>query len=131
MALSMKAGSPDVETIQRALEAKLIGSLTPMATVSRARRTRKPAHGVCRLVLTINGTSYNVRPILAGSSNARKAFRLRETDGTLYHVADTVHGLQCDCPDFLFHRDGLDVEGCKHVKAMVACGLFERKGGAK
>lgn len=102
-----------------------------MATVARTSKRRKSAHGTCRLTLTINGRNYNARPILAGSTNARKAFRLRESDGTIYHVVDTPHGLQCDCPDFLFHRDGIDVEGCKHIKSMVACGLFAREGGAK
>jgi hypothetical protein len=29
----------------------------------------------------------------------------------------------CDCPDFAFHRDGIDADGCKHNEAMVAVGL--------
>lgn len=115
------------------LEAKLLRSLTPMATVSRTRsdKQRKPAQGTCRLILRINGTSYTVRPVLADSSVALKAFRLRKADGTLYDVAHTVHGHQCDCPDFLFHRDGIDPDGCKHIKALVACGLLDAKGGAR
>ncbi len=35
-----------------------------------------------------------------------------------------VQGHTCDCPDFIFHRDGLDPGGCKHIKALVACGLL-------
>ena len=102
-----------------------------MATVSRPRKRRKPAHGTCRLSLTINGTGYNVRPIPTDADAALKAFRLRKQDGTAYHVALTTHGLTCDCPDFVMSRDGIDPDGCKHIKAMVACGLFDRKGGAK
>jgi hypothetical protein len=83
------------------------------------------------LVLTINGTNYSVRPVLADSSIALKAFRLRKEDGTIYDVALTAHGLECDCPNFLFRRDGLDPSGCKHVKALVACGLLDAKGGRR
>ena len=35
----------------------------------------------------------------------------------------------CDCPDFTFKREGIDPEGCKHIKALVACGLIEPKLG--
>ena len=102
-----------------------------MATVTRSRKTRKPAHGVCRLILTINGTNYNVRPIAFDRDAALKAYRLKKGDGTAYDVALITHGMTCDCPDFVLSRDGIDPEGCKHCKAMVACGLFDRKGGAK
>jgi hypothetical protein len=102
-----------------------------MASVPRPHLGGHPAHGTCRLVLTINGTDYVVRPVLADSSIALKAFRLRKEDGTAYDVALTAHGLQCDCPDFLFHRDGLDSDECKHLKALVACGLLEAKGGRR
>jgi hypothetical protein len=54
------------------------------------------------------------------------AFRLKKADGTIYDLAETCHGLTCDCPDFTFHRDGLDEGGCKHIKAMVAVGLLSR-----
>ena len=53
-----------------------------MATVSRPRKRRKPAHGLCRLTLTINGTSYNVRPIAVDRDAALKAYRLKKGDGT-------------------------------------------------
>ena len=52
-----------------------------MATVARAPKRRKPAHGVCRLTLTINGTSYNVRPITVDRDAALKAYRLKKNDG--------------------------------------------------
>jgi hypothetical protein len=102
----------------------------PCAPAAR-RRPARPAHGTCRLTLTINGTAYSLRPNPADSFAALKAFRLRKADGTVYDVAETVHGLECDCPDFVFHRDGTDPDGCKHVKALVACGLLGRRGGAR
>jgi hypothetical protein len=49
----------------------------------------------------------------------------------VYDVILTTHGLQCDCPDFLFHRDWLDAAGCKYIKSLVACGLLDRKGDAQ
>lgn len=88
------------------------------------RKPARPAHGTCRLTLAINGTDYNVRPTPADSFAAIRAYRLRKADGTTYDVAETVHGHTCDCPDFIFHRDGLDPDGCKHIKALVACGML-------
>jgi hypothetical protein len=97
---------------------------TMTATRPAARTARKPArptHGTCRLTLTINGTHYSVRPNVGA---ACVAFRLKKPDGTIYDVARTEHGLTCDCPDFVFHREGRDPAGCKHTKAMAACGLL-------
>jgi hypothetical protein len=106
-----------------------------MASVSRPRagNQRKPArppHGLARLMLVVNGTSYTIRTIPCDPSAALKAFRLRKVDGTHYNVATTEYGPVCDCPDFVFNRDGIDPDGCKHIKAMIAVGLIE-KGGAQ
>jgi hypothetical protein len=94
-------------------------------------RTLRPARAVCRLTIAINGMDYLVNPTLTDESAALKAYRLTKTDGTAYDAALTEHGLTCDCPDFIFRRDGIDPEGCKHIKAMVAFGLLENKGGAR
>jgi hypothetical protein len=92
------------------------------------RRTIGPARAVCRLTMVINGIDYRVEPNPAEAAYAvMKAYRLSKPDGTAYDVARTNHGLTCDCPDFIFHRDGLDPDGCKHIKAMVAYGLLDRK----
>lgn len=103
----------------------------PRPAVQRTRRPARPTHGTCRLTLTVNGVPYRVRPIPADDFAALQAFRLKKSDGTIYDVALTVHGLTCDCPDFTFHRDGIDPAGCKHIKALVACGLLGTKGGAR
>lgn len=92
-----------------------------MATVTRSRRTVRTPHGTARLTLHINGASYSLRPI---DSPDGRAFLIRKPDGTRYHVAETTHGLACDCGDFTWHRDGLDRDGCKHIRALVAVGLL-------
>jgi hypothetical protein len=77
------------------------------------------------LVLVINRTFYGVRPLHGRAGAEDRAFRLNKPDGTLYDVAQTRHGPRCDCPDFVYRRDGLDPAGCKHVKALVAQGLID------
>lgn len=76
-------------------------------------------------MLKIDRTLYDVGPLPCDERIAARAFRLRKTDGTLYDVAQTPFGLQCDCPDFVFRRDGLDPAGCKHVQALVSYGLID------
>ena len=80
--------------------------------------------GPARLTLTIRQTAYDVHGLTVSPDVARKAFRLGKPDGTLYDVAETTYGPACDCPDFIFRREGIDPAGCKHVKALVACGLL-------
>lgn len=86
-----------------------------------------PRPRTCRLTLTVAGQDYRVRPLandaFAGSG---RAWRLRKLDGsgTAYDVVETIHGAECDCPDWIFHRDGLDPKGCKHIKSMRALGLI-------
>jgi hypothetical protein len=82
-----------------------------------------------QLLLVINQAVYRVRPIRDAAPDTLKAFRLNKPDGTLYDVAQTRFGAECDCPDFIFRRDGLDASGCKHVKALVAQGLLDRPAG--
>jgi hypothetical protein len=91
------------------------------------RKIIGPARAVCRLTMAINGVDYRVEPNPAEAYAVRKAYRLSKPDGTAYDVALTGFGLTCDCPDFIFRRDGIDPDGCKHIKAMVAYGLLDRK----
>jgi hypothetical protein len=109
--------------------------MTSLATAGRdhacgtlpRRRIVGPARAVCRLTMAINGVDYRVEPSPAVAQVVAKVYRLSKPDGTAYDVALTCHGLICDCPDFIFHRDGIDPDGCKHIKAMVAYGLLDRK----
>jgi hypothetical protein len=80
-----------------------------------------PSH----LYLIIRKTVYRVRALRCDRTAALRAFRLGKADGTIYDVKQTHFGNECDCPDFIFRRDGLDPNGCKHVKALVAEGLLD------
>ncbi len=108
-----------------------VATQTTIHSAEPRPRALRPARAVCRLTIAINGMDYRVNPNRADGSAALKAYRLTKTDGTGYDAALTVHGLTCDCPDFIFRRDGIDPEGCKHIKAMVAFGLLDRKGVAR
>lgn len=98
---------------------------------SSTRRNAAQPSGPPRLYLTIRDHLYAIRRVACDPGIAGRAFRLLKEDGTLYDVAQTEHGPMCDCPDFIFRRDGLDPEGCKHVRALVACGLIERPRPAR
>lgn len=93
-------------------------------TVAPRRQTIRTGPGPLRLVLTIRRTDYDVRPVRCDPIIAERAFRLAKADGTLYDVVQTPFGPECDCPDFVYRRQGLDPAGCKHVQALVACGLI-------
>jgi hypothetical protein len=76
------------------------------------------------VTLVINGVEYVARPLPSAEPAAQRLFRLRKADGSVYHVAQHAYGAECDCPDFIFHRDGMDPTGCKHIKALAACGMI-------
>ncbi len=96
-----------------------------MSSATLRDRPRPAPARPTRLILTIGALAYVVRPLDCSPDLARRAFRLAKDDGTLYDVAETPHGPACDCPDFLFRRDGVDPDGCKHIRALVAHGLIE------
>jgi hypothetical protein len=92
----------------------------------RSPRAAKPGRTRwSHLFLTIRETVYLVDRIACDPATETRAFRLSKGDGTLYDVAQTIFGPQCDCPDFVYRRDGLDPDGCKHVRALVDHGLIE------
>ncbi len=95
-------------------------------TATRPARMPKPrlAAAPYRLDLTIGRTTYAIEPLTCDPIIAERGFRLLKGDGTAYDVARTPHGPQCDCPDFVFRRDGIDPEGCKHIRALVGSGLI-------
>ncbi len=86
---------------------------------SRPRRRDVGLH------LWIDRTLYVVKRICCDQTAALRAFRLIKPDGTCYDVAQTRFGPECDCPDFIFRRSGLDPDGCKHVQALTAYGMLD------
>ena len=100
-----------------------------MSTASKPTRTRKPRPAdVCRLTVTIRGVAYGARPIRPETPEVVRAWRLRRADGTTYDVADTVDGQTCDCADQTFRHEGIDADGCKHLRALRALGLLDADG---
>lgn len=96
----------------------------------RRPRTVKPATGVARLTLAINGVDYAVRPLaVPPDSGVARLLQLRKlADGTVYHASQHPHGDECTCPSFVFDHDGRDALGCKHLVALRAVGLLPAPG---
>lgn len=96
-----------------------------MATATNRSTTRKLARtrpaDVCRLTLHIRGAAYSVRPL---ASEDGRAYRLRKADGTAHDVAETSYGPTCDCGDQVYRHEGIDGQGCKHIRALRAVGLI-------
>ena len=92
--------------------------------MTAAVATRQAENASYRLDLTIGRTRYGVVSVPCAAVVADRAFRLTKADGTIYDVAQTSYGPQCDCPDYIFRRDGLDPSGCKHIRALVGSGLI-------
>lgn len=80
---------------------------------------------IATLTLTIAGTPYEVTPDPADDVLMVRAWRLSKPDGKVYDVAEYLDHCTCDCPDFVFRRDGLDAAGCKHIRAAAVVGLIE------
>jgi hypothetical protein len=95
-------------------------------TSTRAEPARGASAIPFRLDLTIGRTTYSLQPLAETPRVQPRAFRLVKGDGTIYDVASTAYGPVCDCPDYIFRRDGLDPSGCKHIKALVGSGLIEQ-----
>jgi hypothetical protein len=92
---------------------------------ARARARARRDAGPTRLLLAIGDRLYQVRRVGCDAAVGVRAFRLLSDAGDLYDVLEhRRHGPSCDCPDFIFRRDGLDPEGCKHVRALAGCGLI-------
>jgi hypothetical protein len=100
-----------------------------MSTVSHPRTTVKPARGACRLLLSIDGSLYAVVPMPCDPSAALRCHELHKLDATVYHVSRRPHGCECTCPDFVYRRDGIDPDGCKHIKALTMFGLLDAPAG--
>jgi hypothetical protein len=99
-----------------------------MSTLAPFERGAQPAptppvrHGLCRLTLTIDGTEYR----LSRSPSVRAGWHLKKRSGpragVTYCVLTHNRIVTCSCPDSI--RGGAV---CKHVRAMVACGLVSKR----
>jgi hypothetical protein len=102
-------------------------------TESRARATRKrrPARPERPplLFLSIRDHWYRVEPLETEPQD--RAYRLSKDDGQRYDVTESVYGPTCDCPDFIYRRDGIDPKGCKHVRALRLYGLVSPEPAAR
>jgi hypothetical protein len=66
-----------------------------------------------------------VRPVPCDPSAGQRCWSLRKADGTVYHASQHTWGAECDCPDFVFHRDGRDLRGCQHTAALRALDMLD------
>lgn len=100
------------------------------ATLTRTRKPAQPLNPAVELVrpvcypctllpagqpgvVEVNGTVYLLQAVCTTRSGAVEVlgYRFLKGDGETRDVADTPHGLECDCPDALYRpRPG----GCKH-----------------
>ena len=96
---------------------------------------RPPVSGTSVLSLTINRDRQTGPKVVSEtytltklqSSFANPAWRLTKMDKSHYDVwwvAD--RGYQCDCPDFLHHRENRDPKGCKHIAELMQQGLLRQ-----
>ena len=99
-----------------------------MATVAPEARGAQPAPpvpvrtGVCRLVLVIDGVEYK----LSRSPSVRAGWHLKKRSGpragVTYCVLTHHKIVTCSCLDSIMNG-----AVCKHVRAMVACGLVSKR----
>jgi hypothetical protein len=83
-------------------------------------------------LLLIGPQLYRVQ-ILGGADDRGQGsgVRLTKPDGSSYDVDLADRWPRCDCPDFIFRREGLDPGGCKHIRALVGAGLMRRPFGCQ
>lgn len=91
-------------------------------SATRTKTGKRPP--VFRIVLEIGTTRYLLSRLRCDDGLGRRAFRLVKDDGTTYDLIQTKYGPECDCPDFIFRRDGLDAKGCKHIQTLKAVGMI-------
>jgi hypothetical protein len=80
------------------------------------------------MLLSINGTAYQVERLDPDKVLALVAYRLTKPNGELCDVALTpTFGPECSCPDYIFNRADKDPEElgkCKHIVALQDWGLL-------
>ena len=83
-------------------------------------------HGKCQLTLSIGGVGYRLRPV-PPPPGLKVVWTLRKLEGpapVAYAVASDGQEIKCTCPDH--EKNGAR---CKHIGALVACGLVARPSG--
>src|SRR6516162_537749 len=95
-----------------------------MASLARRPRTVNPVHPETALVLSINGTAYQVERLDPHKVLALVAYRLTKPHGECHDVALTpTYGPECSCASWVFDHANLDGR-CKHVVALEDWGLL-------
>lgn len=85
------------------------------------RSGTKRTEAASRLFLSIRDHWYQVEMLEV--EPRERGYRLSKDDGRQYDVTESDFGPTCDCPDFIFRREGIDPKGCKHVRALRLYGL--------
>ena len=98
-----------------------------MSTLLSSARSTKPIRRpvVASLVLTINGTPYDVEPIGNAPAGLR-SFRLAKCsgDGATYDLDAFGDRVECSCPSYQKTHAGT-TSLCKHGKSLVTVGLVD------
>lgn len=69
--------------------------------------------------------TYRVEKMIPQSVIADPSIRLHGHDGRTFDIGWADGYWFCDCHDFLSRRENRDPEGCKHIRAVKACGLVK------
>lgn len=95
------------------------------APVPIAPEADGPKPLVVAMVVTIDGTRYDVAPVAPGPPR-RRAFRFVKLARVeaVYDVDESATGATCTCPDHVYRRAGVDSLGCRHVRAARLMGLI-------
>jgi hypothetical protein len=113
-----------VSAIDWTPEAHAVDLFAPVSPIDLAFEALAPISGGSPETaeqLIINGLPYLVEQ---NSAACLPSVRLISDKGKVYDVTQHQTGLECDCPDFTYRRNGLDSRGCKHTRAVADAGLF-------
>jgi hypothetical protein len=77
--------------------------------------------------LAISDQAYAVRVVpLGDAAEAWIQFELRKKDGEHYTVTVPFDGVPvCTCGDWVYRREQIDPNGCKHIDSCRAIGLLD------
>lgn len=87
-----------------------------MIDSEQAAEKSKPV--LIRWYLMIGDKCYVATRLKPDPKLAMDAIQLQKPDGTAYHVYRDVHGVACDCGQFIFRDEGRGGK-CKHIRAVL------------